>query len=771
MKKPEDVNPWKFWEEDFSFLETIAHFIPEKVYDMHAHWYRQADLNSTEKTLWTTGPEIGGLDQWTFNIQQFFPKASLLGGLFFPAPLPKVNLSAANQFLSEELGKSELSRGLMLVKPETSQKELERGLSQHKIVGFKPYHVYSTEVPTAQSGITGFLPEHIWSIAHEHQAVIMLHIMKDKAMLDPQNSQDIYRLCLKYPGVKLILAHCGRSFHALHAEGAKFLKAIPNIWFDMSGICEVQAILPILKHFGPEKLLYGSDFPVSQIRGKCVSIGDGFIWLDEDTCNWNKAWGKPILVGLESLGALQEAANNFGLDKSDVDLIFRGNGMQLLGLENGSKFTNQAYYKHAKNRIPGGTQLLSKRPENMAPNHWPPYFKKASGCEIWDFDGKHFYDMSTNAVGSCLLGYAHPEINKAITKRVQLGNMCSLNPPEEVALADKLCEVHPWAEQTRFVRGGGEACAVAVRIARATTGRNKIALCGYHGWQDWYLAANLGENDALKGHLLPGLNPEGVPDSLRNTAFPFKYNDLTAFREIIDHHEDLAAVIMEPCRYEAPEPGFLETIRTISREKGIVLIMDEITVGWRLNFGGMHLKYNIEPDMAVFAKALGNGYPIGAVIGTKAAMEGANRSFISSTYWTESLGPVAALATIAEMEKLNIQKAIEHVGNMVQIHLETVAANEGIKLHVKGFPALTSFSFDHPESEMLRTIFTQQMLSKGFLAGTSFYPTIAHNEKIIAAYKQALAETFGCLSQVIKENSFEKWPKEEKAQSGFSRLL
>jgi glutamate-1-semialdehyde 2,1-aminomutase len=228
---------------------------------------------------------------------------------------------------------------------------------------------------------------------------------------------------------------------------------------------------------------------------------------------------------------------------------------------------------------------------------------------------------------------------------------------------------------------------------------------------------------------------------------------------------------MEPCRYEDPEPGFLETIRTITREKGIVLIMDEITVGWRLNFGGMHLKYKIEPDMAVFAKALGNGYPIGAVIGTKAAMEGANRSFISSTYWTESLGPVAALATIAEMEKNNIQESIEKSGALVQKHLKTLAANENIPLKVKGFPALTTFSFDHPEGEILRTIFTQQMLYRGFLAGTSVYPTLAHNEKIIDLYKDAVAETFEILSEVIKEKTFSKWLQGEKAHSGFSRLL
>ncbi|HIA47430.1 MAG TPA: aminotransferase class III-fold pyridoxal phosphate-dependent enzyme, partial [Candidatus Hydrogenedentes bacterium] len=200
----------------------------------------------------------------------------------------------------------------------------------------------------------------------------------------------------------------------------------------------------------------------------------------------------------------------------------------------------------------------------FAPDIWPAYFREARGCEVWDLDGKHYYDMSHNGVGACLLGYGHPEVTEAVTKRIADGSCCSLNPPEEVELADELCAIHPWAERVRFARGGGEACAVAVRIARATTGRSVIAVCGYHGWEDWYLAANLGESDALSGHLLPGLSPVGVPRALRDTTVTFPYEDQSALDTIIDTHgENLAAIIMEPCRYHDPDPTFLAHVRDV----------------------------------------------------------------------------------------------------------------------------------------------------------------------------------------------------------------
>jgi len=193
---------------------------------------------------------------------------------------------------------------------------------------------------------------------------------------------------------------------------------------------------------------------------------------------------------------------------------------------------NEALYEHAKKRIPGGTQLLSKRPEMFCPDQWPAYFTKARGCEVWDIDGNHYYDMSINGVGACLLGFADPDVTQAVCERIRHGSMCTLNAPEEVELADMLCEIHPWADQARFTRCGGETAAAAVRIARATTDRSLVAICGYHGWHDWYLAANLGESDALRGHLLPGLEPLGVAPGVNCAAppFPFISTTLKSFR-------------------------------------------------------------------------------------------------------------------------------------------------------------------------------------------------------------------------------------------------
>ncbi len=433
----------------------------------------------------------------------------------------------------------------------------------------------------------------------------------------------------------------------------------------------------------------------------------------------------------------------------------------------------QALYEHAKQRIPGGTQLLSKRPEMFAPEQWPAYFRKAQGCEVWDLDDRHYFDMSHNGVGTCLLGYAHPEVSSAVKQRIDNGSMCSLNPPEEVELADTLCELHPWADQTRFTRSGGEACAVAVRIARATTGRSKIAICGYHGWHDWYLAANLQSDHSLGGHLLPGLAPNGVPQALQGTALTFAYNDRHAFEKILhEHGDELAAVIMEPCRYNDPDPGFLEYIREATRKSSALLIFDEITIGWRRCYGGAHLQLGIQPDIAVFAKALGNGHPIGAVIGTAAAMDGAQESFISSTYWTESVGPVAALATLNVMRATDVCAHVDAVGTKVQALWRTLGAEHRLPLAVpESYPCLAHFAFDHDDAPMLKTLYTQEMLKHGFLAGTAIYPTLAHTDEIVDAYGEAIGKVFMEISKALQSDTLQQRIEGPVAHEGFRRLV
>lgn len=433
----------------------------------------------------------------------------------------------------------------------------------------------------------------------------------------------------------------------------------------------------------------------------------------------------------------------------------------------------QALYEYAKKRIPGGTQLLSKRPEMFAPKQWPAYFREAKGCEVWDLDGRHYFDMSHNGVGSCLLGYAHPDVSSAVKNRIDKGAMCSLNPPEEVELADALCEIHPWAQLARFTRCGGEACAVATRIARATTGRSKIAICGYHGWHDWYLAANLRRDDSLGGHLLPGLEPYGVPQELQGTALTFAYNDRQALEEIFrDHKSELAAVIMEPCRYNDPDPGFLEFVRESTQESGTLLILDEITVGWRRCFGGAHLAFGIQPDIAVFAKALGNGHPIGAVIGTAAGMDGTHDSFISSTCWTEGVGPVAALATLGVMRETDVCGHVHRIGTLVQDCWRKWSAEYGLPISVpESYPCLAHFAFDHEQSSVLKTIFTQEMLKRGYLAGTAIYPSLAHTDEIVDSYTEAAGEVFLEISQALREDTLQQRLEGPIAHEGFRRLI
>jgi len=186
--------------------------------------------------------------------------------------------------------------------------------------------------------------------------------------------------------------------------------------------------------------------------------------------------------------------------------------------------TGQKLWRRAKRVIPGGNMLLSKRPEMFLPGEWPAYFSRAKGCRVWDLDDREYIDMSIMGIGTNILGYGHPEVDEAVVQMVRAGNMSTLNCPEEVLLAERLVELHPRAEMVRFARSGGEANAIAIRIARAASGRDKVAVYGYHGWHDWYLSANLADDYNLDGHLLPGLEPKGVPRDLAGMVFLFAYN-------------------------------------------------------------------------------------------------------------------------------------------------------------------------------------------------------------------------------------------------------
>ena len=415
--------------------------------------------------------------------------------------------------------------------------------------------------------------------------------------------------------------------------------------------------------------------------------------------------------------------------------------------------------------------MLSKRPEMFLPEQWPSYYSKAKGVEVWDLDGNEYVDMSNCGVGACVLGFADLDVDEAVRNAIQSGSMATLNCPEEVELADLLCELHPWADMVRYARGGGEAIAVAVRIARAKTRRDKIAFCGYHGWHDWYLSANLSDGGALDGHLLPGLEPAGVPRGLTGTAFPFSYNRLDELKAIVaTHKNELAAIVMEPVRNDEPEESFLKTIREIATANGSVLIFDEVTSGWRLNVGGAHLLYRVTPDMAVFAKAMSNGYPMAAIIGVGDVMEAAQNSFISSTYWTERIGPVAALATIRKVKRCDVPKHLNEVGRRIQSGWCAAGDCAGLSISISGIPPLSHFSFNYPNDLEIQTLFTQLMLDRGFLATNVFYATYAHKENHVEGYLKAVEEIFRVIARAVEKGEVGRRLNGPAAHSGFRRL-
>ena len=429
----------------------------------------------------------------------------------------------------------------------------------------------------------------------------------------------------------------------------------------------------------------------------------------------------------------------------------------------------QKLWKRAKRVIPGGNMLLSKRAERFLPQRWPAYFSQAKGCRVWDLEGQEYIDMSIMGIGTNILGYGHPEVDQAVQEAITRGNMSTLNAPEEVYLAERLIELHPWADMVRFARTGGEACAIAIRIARAASGKDKVAFCGYHGWHDWYLAANLASENNLNQHLLSGLQPKGVPQALVGTALPFSYNNFTELEKLVNTH-DIGVVMMEVMRNQEPQNNFLQKVRDLCTEKGIVLIFDECTSGFRETLGGLHKKFNVNPDMAMFGKALGNGYAITAVIGKRDIMEYAQETFISSTFWTERIGVVAGLKTLEVMEKTKSWEIITEIGKRIRAGWEELAVRHLLDLRIAGIPALSSFSFNSPNNLAYKTLITQELLKKGFLAGNSIYVCTEHTESLLDNYLVALDKVFAKINQCEQGLDVHTLLEQPVCHTGFQRL-
>lgn len=749
----------QIWEEE------LQDFVPDRVFDAHIHMFHPEHLKSAVPSALSSWglADYPTLKQWAARLYPGRETHFLVLG----TPAPGIDVTAHNRWCIEQVRHDPQSRMNRLVTPACNVQDIERDMRDSGFIGLKPYRLFSVTGDFAQCRIHEFLPHEQLELANQLGLWVTMHLSRFHGCADEFNLDDLREFTSnRYPNIKWILAHCARSFTYWPIRKAiDQLRDMPNIWYDVSAVTDVRPLITLFSREDRRRILFGSDgVDAMYFHGQYAAMGRAWQYVDASRLNlqFPHCDGRPILAIYEQLLSMKHAAEIAQWSQDDIQHLFWRNAVAAFGVRFGNDAVpapstgaqSQATYARAKQLMPGGTQLLSKRPEMFAPGLWPSYAREAQGCEVTDLDGRRFIDMTTSGIGCCLLGYADPDVTQAVQRRIAMGSMSSLNAAEEVELAELLLELHPWAEQVRYARSGGEAMAVAVRIARAATGRDKIAFCGYHGWSDWYLAANVNPadvSDQLQGHLLPGLAPNGVPRGLAGTALPFTYNRLEELERLVANHgSELAAIVMEPTRSTDPEPGFLEGVRELCERCGATLVFDEISSGWRMHLGGVHLKYGVMPDIAVFAKALGNGHPMAAIIGRRRVMDAAQASFISSTYWTEAVGPTAALATIRKLREVDIAAHTSYIGGLMRDGWKNLGERYAVPVKISGHRALLGLSFEHEQAAALGTLLTARMLDRGFLTGGGFYPSFAHKKQHVAQYLDALEPTFAELADTIR---------------------
>jgi glutamate-1-semialdehyde 2,1-aminomutase len=586
--------------------------------------------------------------------------------------------------------------------------------------------------------------------AKEHSPDYVVRITADCPMVDPGIIDQVIELCINN---KLKFASTDETFpDGLDVEISDF-QTLENAWLKSTESHDREHVMPFVRKLAAER---------SSALSSPVNHSDIRVTLDEP----------------DDLVVIKEVFTYFGRDDftyEELSQLIEGSphlftaNSHLIRNEGANMTSGEKLWRRAKKVIPGGNMLLSKRTEQHLQKGWPSYFSRAKGCRVWDLDDNEYIDAGIFGIGTNILGFGHPKVDEAVMRVVQAGNMSTFNCPEEVYLAEKLIEMHPWSGMARFTRSGGEACAVAVRIARAYSGKSAVAFCGYHGWHDWYLSANLSEDSALDGHLLPGLLPAGVPRGLAGTARPFEYNDLEGLQKIMDA-DDVGVIFMEVRRGSEPNPGFLEGVRELATKKNAVLIFDECTSGFRKTFGGLHLDYGVNPDIITLGKTLGNGYAINAILGTTEVMQAAQDTFISSTFWTERIGPAAALATLAVMEEEDAPARIHNIGLSVQKMWRETGLSTGLTVVPTGVPSLSTFNIEGFEPLVVKTFITQEMIKNGFIAGTSLYASIAHESFILEKYQTKLQTVFKRISDSETSNGLEAQLDAGTAQAGFRRL-
>jgi glutamate-1-semialdehyde 2,1-aminomutase len=430
-------------------------------------------------------------------------------------------------------------------------------------------------------------------------------------------------------------------------------------------------------------------------------------------------------------------------------------------------------YERAKVLIPGITQLISRRPTRAALGVSPIYAERAKGCRIWDVDGNEYVDW-TSAVGPVILGYADEVVDAAVRAQIERGSIYSIVQESAVELAEELVRIVPSAEMVRYCKGGGEACTIAVRIARGVTGRDKVLFCGYHGWHDWYQAANIGA-ERLAEHLFNGIEPIGVPRCLEGTAVPFTYGDLEELEALLKSHAgELACIIMEPMRSGEPPAGYLDGVRALASRYEVILIFDEVSSGFRIARGSAQEYAGVTPDISVFAKAISNGYPMGAVVGKREFMEPAAQMFISSAYWDDNIGIAASLATLRELERRDAVAHFNRIGALFKEQINAAAVAVGLDAACEGVAAHPHIRFGVDDAEVaakVNALFIQENARRGVILAAGFMFNCAHGEEEVEQTAAVVEESFAMIAEGLDRGTLDQLLEVPPQAELFRRLV
>jgi glutamate-1-semialdehyde 2,1-aminomutase len=415
--------------------------------------------------------------------------------------------------------------------------------------------------------------------------------------------------------------------------------------------------------------------------------------------------------------------------------------------------------RRAEALLMNGVGTLSKSPRHICPGCCPSFVARAKGAYFWDVDGNRYIDYPL-ALGAVVLGYAYDEVDDAVKRQMQSGFLYSLSSPLELELAEILCQVIPAAEKVRFFKSGSEAMTAAVRVARAFTGREKVAVCGYHGWHDWTIAR--------------GARRTGIPVALRDLIFEFKYNDLASVEAILaENYGEIAALILEPVGMYAPENSFLEKLADLARKAGALLIFDEVITGFRMHLGGAQAYFGVTPDLAAFGKAMANGYPLSAFVGKKDIIDAVqDQIFVSSTFSGDLLAISAALKTIEILRQNQVNAYIMDLGQELKDGLNKIITDLGLPFTCEGMPHKTFLIFhDHGETpaKLIETVFRQECLRRGVFLGYGHFTSYSHTLDDMRQSLNVAAEVFHLIKQTLKSGSLAEILEGEVAEDVFKR--